>query len=404
MRICIVTHCFVLTDGQGRINYEIARYLSRKGHEMVLVSTMIDPMLARLPNITWVEVPIPEKVPTALLRNAIFSRRARRLLAADKRGVDILQVNGDIVSLPSDVNVANFVHSNWIKSSFHATYRRDGFYALYLQLYSRLHAHSERWAFRRSHRAVAPSSMVRDSLISDAGIPAEQIEIISPGVDIDQFRPSIAGEPNLLGELIGVSDREFVIMFAGDLRSNRKNLDLVIQAMLQLGPECHLVCAGASERSPYPAMVASLGLSSRVHFIGKRADLGNLFRGANVFAFPSHYDPFALVITEAMASGLPVITTPTTGASTFIERGVNGFVLKDSNDLDGMAMTLKRLNADRDLAAAMGKAARATAREWTWEKMAYSYESLYKMVVSEKRNVIDHRPASAFPTTYIEAD
>jgi glycosyltransferase involved in cell wall biosynthesis len=387
MRICIATHTLVTTDGQGRINYEIARYLARQRHELVLISTIIDPVLAALPGVTWREVSISGGAKTALLRYAIFSRKAKKIIASDDRGFDIVQLNGDITSVPSDVNIAMFVHSNWIKSPYHTSVRRGGLRAVYQRLFTQLHGFWERREFRRTRRAVALSEMVRQSLIDDVGLAREMIEVIPPGVDVNEFRPLRPGEFNPLRELIGVDSGAFVIFFAGDLISNRKNVDLVLEAMKELPPHAHLVCAGNYATSPYLAMANQMGLVDRVHFIGKRKDLGMLFRAANVFAFPSHYDTFALVVTEAMASGLPVITSPSTGAASFIENGKSGIVLQSSSDLAGMVAALKRLSSDRTYAKEMGRAARAAAEAWTWEHMARRYEGLFRSIIAEKSAV-----------------
>jgi glycosyltransferase involved in cell wall biosynthesis len=235
---------------------------------------------------------------------------------------------------------------------------------------------------------VALSGLTRDSLIADVGLPAEKIETIMPGVDIEQFRPAREGEENPLRPLIGVGPDEFVIFFAGDLKSKRKNLDLILHAMVKLGSRFHVVCPGGLRNSGYPAMADSLGLKDRAHFIGHRKDMGVLFRAANAFAFPSHYDTFALVLTEAMATGLPVITAPSVGASSFIEPGVNGVLLRDSSDLDGLVEALRKIDSDQEYAKRLGDAARASAEKWTWEDMALRYESLYQRIVAEKAGAV----------------
>jgi glycosyltransferase involved in cell wall biosynthesis len=382
MRICIVTHTLVTTDGQGRINYEIVRHLARNGHTFVLVSTVIDPALSALPGVAWHHVPLPGRLPTALLKYAVFARRARKVVDANGP-YDILQVNGDIVAGDSDVNVAMFVHSNWIKSPFHTNFSTGGLRGLYQQLFTKLHARAERKAFARTRCAVALSGLVKESLVADLGLPAEKIEVIMPGVDVKQFRPLQPGEPNRLRELVGGSPEDFLLIFAGDLISNRKNVDLVLQAVSKV-PGTRLVCAGNNATSPYPAVAKELGIADRVHFIGKRTDLEFLFRGANCFAFPSHYDTFALVLTEAMASGLAVITAPSVGASSFVKPDISGIILRDSRDLDGLVSALGRMVRDRAYAAQLGKAARAATEAWTWADMAGRYEELYSRLIADR--------------------
>lgn len=388
LRVCIVTHTLVRTDGQGRINYEAARYLASQGHDVQLVSTTIAPDLRDADHVTWHEVPVPDRLPTNLLKYQVFATRSEAILRKLQREapIDIVQLNGCITNYPADVNVAMFVHSNWIRSRFHSTVRRDGARAAYHQLFTRLNAAWEKRSFRTARRCVALSGIVRQSLIEDVNVHPELIEVIEPGVDADEFRPLRTGEPNKLRELIGVSDDAFVLMFAGDLKSNRKNLDLVLEAQAKLPADTHLVCAGNFAGSPYLPVAERMGLTERVHFIGKRSDLGELFRGADVFAFPSHYDTFALVVTEAMAAGLPVITAPSAGAATFVEHEINGILLPDSGDLEAMTAALSRMHADRAWTRRLGAAARATAERLTWTAMAKRYERMYQEIVSGKSN------------------
>src|SRR5258708_7851005 len=217
MRYCFITHTLVLTDGQGRINYEIAARLVRQGHRVTVVSSIIDPEFAAHPNVTWREIVVPDRLPTALLKYQAFSAGARRAIKSDPEGFDLVLSNGCITNYPADVNIAMFVHSNWIKSPYHTNFRRDGIYGSYQRLFTRLHAAGERREFRRAARVVALSGMVRDSLLADVGLDPERVQVIEPGVDIDQFQPIGEGEPNPLRDLIGVGPDAFVILFVGDL-------------------------------------------------------------------------------------------------------------------------------------------------------------------------------------------
>lgn len=381
MRLCVVTHHLTRNDGQGRINAEVVATLAAAGAATVdVVASVVDPAIAALPGVTWHRVAPPDRLPTALLRQQWFGAAARRAVLRLPVRPDILQLNGGIVhGLACDVNVANFVHADWLRSPFHPPAEWASAGAAYQRAFTHLNVGWERRAFARARRVVALSDTVREALVNHVGVDPAKVVVIHPGVDPAQFRPLADGEANPLRAELGLPPAAFVVMFVGDIRSPRKNLDLVLRALPRLPADVHVAVAGAADRSPYPAMAAELGVADRAHFLGRRtADLPGLLRGADLFAFPSHYDPFALVVTEAMASGVPAVTAPTVGASAVIRSGVDGMVLASPTDLDGLVAAVADLHADPARRAAMAAAARATAERLTWVAMAGQYERLYR--------------------------
>ena len=384
-KLCIVTHKLVRTDGQGRINAEVATALAAAGQSVYLWATEVAPELAGAPTVVWHRVAVPAWLPSNLARYQLFALKTwwklRRLPPTD-----LVQLNGAITyGTPGGVNVSNFVHADWLASPHHPWRSGRGLNAWYQYVFTRLNAGWERRAYRRADRVVALSDQVRDALVRYVGLSPSAIRVIMPGVDAEQFRPLRTGEPNALRAELGVGPEPLLLLFAGDIRSNRKNLDLILRAMDLLPPDVRLAVIGDDARSPYPAMADQLGVADRVRFLGRRTDdVPALMRGADVFAFPSHYDTFALVVTEAMASGLAVITAPTVGASALIREGENGFVLPDANDLDALVRTVAALHADRPRLAAIGAAARATAERHTWADMAGQYEQLYREVLADR--------------------
>jgi len=110
-----------------------------------------------------------------------------------------------------------------------------------------------------------------------------------------------------------------------------------------------------------------------------------LLRGADAFAFASHYDPFALVIPEAMASGVPIITAPSVGASALIKHGENGFVIRESGDLQGMVTVLQQIANDSHLVSNIRRNARKTAEMMSWEAMALQCEAVYERIRAAKQ-------------------
>jgi UDP-glucose:(heptosyl)LPS alpha-1,3-glucosyltransferase len=126
-----------------------------------------------------------------------------------------------------------------------------------------------------------------------------------------------------------------------------------------------LVVVGGRESPRWRRRVTDLGLAARVRFVGQVADPERYYAAADGFVLPTHFDPFANATLEAMAAGLPVVTTRSNGVAEVLTPGMDGFVLEDSRDAGGLEKALAEL-MDPDRRRAMGAAARATASRFPW--------------------------------------
>jgi glycosyltransferase involved in cell wall biosynthesis len=142
-------------------------------------------------------------------------------------------------------------------------------------------------------------------------------------------------------------------------------------------PDLHLAVVGTLEGSPYPNLAEKLGLSSRVHFLDYRRDIPQIMQAVDLFVFPSRYEPFGMVVSEAMATGLPVVTANTTGAAEIVTPEC-GFVIPDSEDVPALAASLRTLAENPDLRFQMGNAARAIAEQHCWRSKAKTYVDLFE--------------------------
>ncbi len=380
-RIAFVTHRLTRTDGQGKINYELALRLAERGHEVELVSTVLDGPLAGHRRARWHEVPVPSRVPSQLLRNQWFAVGSTRRLRAMKPSPDLVVVNGGITYHPADVNIAMFVHAHWRRVR-PAEDEGRFLQSAYHRLYASLNACWERRAFRNAAVAVALSEPVAEQLRELVDTVPSRTHVIEPGVDADAFRCLADGEATPLRDELGVGPDERLAFFVGDLATRRKNLGLVLHAVAQVSG-VRLAVVGGTTRSPYPKMAHDLGVADRVTFLGRRDDVPTLLREADVFCFPSRYDPWALVVTEALASGVPVVVGPEVGAASVVEHGRNGWLLHDADDLDGMASALRDVVRD-GTSPHRRQSVRETVLEQTWDKMTNSYESLFGTLVAGK--------------------
>jgi glycosyltransferase involved in cell wall biosynthesis len=365
MKLCIVTPCVVKGNGQGRVNYEIAWEAIRRGHHVTLLTSQVALELQKHDRVNWVDLPI-KGVPTQLLREITFARRSAQWLRQHRHELDLVLANGAITQAPSDVNLVPFVHSAWLLSPLHISRGRRDVYGFYQWLYTVLNARWEKNAFLQAKVVVAVSHRVQQELV-DIGIAKEAIEVIWCGVGLEEFFP---GEGDR--KKFGLPEDVPLALFIGDIRINRKNLDTVLHALVDV-PGLHLAVVGILEGSPYPQLAEQLGLSDRVYFLDNPSGIvPELMRSVDIFVFPSRYEPFGLVVIEAMASGLPVVTAITTGASELISPDC-GVVLSDTEDRKGLAEALSQLASNPDLRHRMGKAARTVAQEHSWQKMAQRY-------------------------------
>lgn len=374
MHLAMITHRFARGDGQGRVNYEIAAAALGAGHEVSLVASEIAPELAAHERARAVHVGV-EHWPSALLKNQIFALKTTRWLARHRDELDVVHVNGFVTWARADLNTAHFVHAAWLASPYHTIrFRKDG-YGLYQWLYTYAGSFLERVAYRRSAAVVAVSQQVERELRA-AGVDAQRLRVIANGVDLEEFKPEPVSRRSL-----GLPEGP-LLLFAGDLKTPRKNLETLLRALArtELGT---LLVAGDPTGSAYPRLAESLGIAGRVRFLGYRRDVAELMRAADLFVFPSRYEACSLVLLEAAASGLPVIAARTTGGVELLSRECSVLLDNPDDDLE-LAGVLTGLLREPARLARMGAAARAVAAAHSWHAMGERYLDTYRELAASR--------------------
>ncbi|GBE92993.1 glycosyltransferase family 4 protein [Nostoc cycadae] len=369
MKLCIVTHKIKKGDGQGRVNYEVTQEAIRRGHHLILLASEVAPEIEQNSQVTWVPIAV-DGYPSEFIRNFIFAQKTSAWLQKNRAEIDLLKINGAITKIAANVNAVHFVHSSWLRSPVHISRIRRDAYGFYQWLYTALNARWEKQAFQRAKVVVAVSEKVAQEL-TNIGVPRDRIRVIVNGVDLQEFQPGVTSRQKL-----GLPEDVNLGLFAGDIRTPRKNLDSVLQALVQV-PDLHLAVVGSTDGSPFPQLAADLGISKRVHFLGYRRDISEIMRSVDLFVFPSRYEACTLVLLEALASGLPVITATATGGAELVTPEC-GIVLPDSDDVEALAAALSSLVGDRTLMQQMGQAARAVAEQYSWSTMAQTYMDLFE--------------------------
>lgn len=211
-------------------------------------------------------------------------------------------------------------------------------------------------------RYVALSKRVRAHMVEAYRLPAERAPtLIYNGVDLDRFRPAANEAERRAGrDALGATDDEFVVLFVGH-NVRLKGLRHVLAAIARIAdPRVRLAVVGRAERSAWDAAIAAHGLQARVRFLGELSAPAVAYRGADVLAHPTYYDPCSCVCLEALASGLPVITTMRNGVGELIAAD-GGDVLDRPDDDAGLAAWIEARAAAPAALREASEAARALA-------------------------------------------
>jgi UDP-glucose:(heptosyl)LPS alpha-1,3-glucosyltransferase len=172
-----------------------------------------------------------------------------------------------------------------------------------------------------------------------------------------------------------VESEAHVLLFAGS-GFERKGLATAIEALPAL-PDARLLVIGRGDETRYRRLAVRLGVGDRVRWLGLRGDLERWYVAAEVLVLPTRYEPFGNVHLEALASGLPVVTTTAAGGAELIEEGKNGAVVVPG-DPAALAGAVERLRGESR--GALGEAARRSAEPFTWGRQAAEFERLYREI------------------------
>ncbi|NNJ26711.1 glycosyltransferase family 4 protein [Alienimonas chondri] len=213
---------------------------------------------------------------------------------------------------------------------------------------------------------IAPSEMIAEHFRRFHGVPADRIAVVPNGIRIPETPPSpaeIADRRAQFRDRAGLAESDVAALFIA-WNYALKGLEPLLEAFAVVAPQhptAALVVCGSPKNGRYRAMADKLGLADRVRWIGPVSDPREAYAGCDLLAFPTFYDPGALVVAEAQVAGLPVITTRQNGAGELLTEGVDGFVIDSPWATADLADRIGRLVGDADLRRAVGAAALAGA-------------------------------------------
>src|SRR6267143_533133 len=308
-------------------------------------------------------------------RDWSFARAVCREVA--RRPFDLVQSH-ERIACCDIYRAGDGVHAQWLHNRG-AALGALGRLGLALNPYHRYTLAAERRLFEspRLRAVICNSRMVRDEIRAHFGTPEAKLHVIYNGVDLQSFHPRLReAYRSTMRQKLGIPQHVPVHLHVG-AGFERKGVFRLIEAFARSGQhDAHLVIVGRDKaQASAERLASSRGIASRVHFAGAQENMGPWYGAADAFALASLYDPFPNAALEAMACGLPVITTPQCGTAELIDEGVNGYVV-DALAVDELADRLARL--DVPTAHEMGLRARKRAEEFSLEAMAEQLLALYR--------------------------
>jgi UDP-glucose:(heptosyl)LPS alpha-1,3-glucosyltransferase len=238
--------------------------------------------------------------------------------------------------------------------------------AMRLSPYHRAQMIIERRAFNspRMRLAIAVSEMVRRDLTDAFGLDASRTATLYNGVDLNRFKPAPLHARLAARAEFRLPGSASVAIFVGNGFA-RKGLHFLIDAWTALDRNLMLLVVGSDrDMAGYRHRVERSGLRSRIVFTGPRNDIDRLFAAADFLVLPSLFEPFGNVVLEAMASGLPVLTSSRVGAAEILPESMRRFIVEDPTDVREITMRAGDL---ADSARTVAPSVRAAAESHTWD-------------------------------------
>jgi UDP-glucose:(heptosyl)LPS alpha-1,3-glucosyltransferase len=376
VRIALVRKKYTYFGGAETFSQGFAEELARRGHEVCIFAAKWRQVGAPQ-NITFKTIPVLAL--NSFFRELTFALFSYFILKHRRDRFDIIQSH-DKTLFQDIYRAGDGCHAEWLRQRA----KRVGALkklSIALNPYHRLILAIERSIFidRRFKRVLAISLLVKRNIMEHYGVDGSLIDVIYNGVDTERFTPENRAlhRWDVRGEH-AIGPDEFVLLFVGS-DFERKGLKYLLEAAAKVLRPLVVLVAGKGRGDKYAALAGS----QRVIFTGPRRDIHRYYAAADAFVFPTLYEPFGNVHLEALASGLPVITTAQSGAAEIIQDGVNGFTVSAPEDLDALRRGMETL-MEPTTRASMSQNARRTALGFTFEKHMDEITALYEKVIAMK--------------------
>jgi UDP-glucose:(heptosyl)LPS alpha-1,3-glucosyltransferase len=376
---------------------DLCRHLIAAGHRVDLYAeSWADGCLPRPVNV----IPVSGAGRTRLERIWNFARNSEIAISQARSDCSIGFINtwGHDVIIPQGGVQAGSITANSLRFKSSLTRR------LYLLGKA---ANPKYWVYRaiehrqyspqRQTRVVAVSKLVKLQLEDFHHIPGQQIHVVPNAIDPERVLVSQPGAVRCaFRNRLGLEPSELVGLFVGHnfALKGLKPLLLALAARRhteRAGRMIHLLICGSGEARPYKELAHRLGIGDAVHFLGFHPDIRACYASSDFFVQPTYYDPCSLVVLEALACGLPVITTAQNGASELMADGREGYILTAPHSQGELVAALRHLTNDNKRREMATLAARL-GREQTFGAHVARLTAVFEQVAAAKSRRTPHTP------------
>lgn len=269
------------------------------------------------------------------------------------------------------------VHAHWLALR-RRTLSLPGRLGLWLNPYHHYVCRAERRMFLDPalRLVICNSQMVKREIQALFDLPDQRFAVIYNGVDTDAFHPSLERHRAALRAEWQIPETAPLLLYVGSGFA-RKGVELALRAIAAHEPVFLLVVGKDKHANRYQQLAEQLGVAARVRFVGAQNDVKPFYGMADAFILPTLYDPFPNVCIEALACGLPVLTSSTCGGAELLRNGENGWVGDALISTDWPRLVADWLQA-RPRWLELRQAARATAEPYTLSRMAGQLLSCYR--------------------------
>ncbi|HEV8471771.1 MAG TPA: glycosyltransferase family 4 protein [Methylomirabilota bacterium] len=358
MKILLIARPFVFHGGVERATAGLLGALARHGHAVHVLSPGAQ---APVPGVVTRRLLLP-RLPTAgrALALAIVTR-----LVVRRGSWDVVQSH-ERTLCQHVYRAGEGCHRAYLEA-MGARYNRGLRHRVLLAL--------ERRVFETTPRVVAIAAAGRREIQKLYGVDDARMSVVYNGIDLERFHPRNRALHRLsvLAEA-GVPQAAWVALFVGS-GFERKGLATALRGFAAFGDrDSRLLVLGRGQTGAYEKLAEDLGIAARVTWLGARRDVERWYAGADVLLLPARYEPFGNVHLEALASGVPVVTSRRAGGAEVVTPECGAVV--DPRDAPGVRTALEVFRVcDR---AGTAGAARAAAEPFTFEQQVAGFERIYR--------------------------
>ncbi len=238
---------------------------------------------------------------------------------------------------------------------------------------------------KKATNFISLNPNIRKELIA-IHVAEEKILVLPNGVDVQQYQPATEEEKRELKQTLGFEDKPYLITYTGRFEERKRVIDLISawQKIAREFPQHHLMLVGTgNELESCQDSVRALGLSQQVTFVGEVPNVEDYLKITNCYVFPSSLEGMPNVVLEAMASGLPIISTAIPGIVELIRNEQTGLLVPPL-DVAALAKALLTLLKNPNMAQEMGKAARQEAvANYSFEQLGKRYFEIYQNLLDQ---------------------